>query len=158
MQTANAIFLSVRSEYVTKIFNGTKTVELRRVRPRHIAQGALALIYVPSPVCSVSGAFKVEQVVEMNVTDLWETVQDKAGITRAEFDAYYEGALTGVAIFFHDVWILREPIELRELREEVGFQPPQGFRYVKASELAFPQFADFVADTDAAVQTSFLTD
>ena len=155
MPPTNAIFLSIRSQYVNKIFAGTKTVELRRVRPRYIAKGALALIYVPSPVQSLVGAFKVDRVVEMPLRELWEAVCDRAGITREEFDAYYEGVSTGVAIYFREVWNLPEPIELRDLKEEVGFHPPQGFRYVTASELVSPQLAAFVAGTEAVVQSSF---
>lgn len=156
MPVANAIFLSIRSQHVSKIFEGAKTVELRRVRPKHIAKGALVLIYVPLPVQSLVGAFKVDRVVEMPLRELWEAVHVRAGITREEFDIYYEGVATGVAIFFNEVWNLPEPIELQDLKEEVGFQPPQGFRYVTASELASPQLADLVAETEAVVQSSFL--
>jgi len=157
MPPANAIFLSIRSKYVSKIFEGTKTVELRRVRPKYIAKGALVLIYVPSPVQSLVGAFKVNRAVEMPLKELWEAVHDRAGITREEFDVYYEGTSTGVAIFFSEARNLPHPIELRDLKESVGFQPPQGFRYATASELASPQLAELVGDTEAVIQNSFLT-
>jgi len=157
MPQANAIFLSIRPQYVSKIFGGTKTVELRRVRPKYIAKGALVLIYVPSPVQSLVGAFKVDRAIEMPLKELWEAVHDRSGVTREEFDAYYEGTSTGVAIFFSEVWNLPEPIELRDLKESVGFQPPQGFRYVTPSELASPQLAELVEDTETAIQSSFLT-
>ncbi|MCG2769994.1 MAG: ASCH domain-containing protein [Anaerolineae bacterium] len=153
----NAIFLSVRSQYASKIFEGSKTVELRRVRPRYIARGALVLIYVPSPVKSLVGAFKVDQVVEKPLEELWETVHDRAGVTREEFDAYYDGVSIGIAIFFRQVWSLPAPIELEDLKERmVGFHPPQGFRYATASELASPDLARLVEDTEIAVQRSFL--
>ena len=37
----NAIFMSIRPQYANKIFDGIKTVELRRVRPKYIARKAL---------------------------------------------------------------------------------------------------------------------
>jgi len=157
MPPASAIFLSIRSRYVSKIFEGTKTVELRRVRPKHIAKRALVLIYVPSPVQSLVGAFKVDRVVEIPLQELWEAVHDRAGVTREEFDTYYEGVSVGIAIFFSEVRNLPEPIELRALKESVGFQPPQGFRYATASELASPQLAELVEDTEAVIQGSFLS-
>jgi predicted transcriptional regulator len=154
----NAIFLSVRPRYANKIFEGTKTVELRRVRPRYIAEGALALVYVPSPVKSLVGAFKVDRVVERPLEGLWEMVRDKAGVTRGDFDAYYEGISVGIGIFFSEVWRIPEPIELHDLRERIaGFQPPQGFRYATVSELASPELAEFVGEREVVVQTSFLT-
>lgn len=156
MTSTNAIFLSIRSQYASKIFDGTKTVELRRVRPRYIEKGALVLIYVPSPVKSLVGAFKIDQVVEMDLSRLWKVTCDKAGITQEEFDAYYEGVSRGVAIYFKEVWNLPKPIELYKLKEEIDFHPPQGFRYVKERELIFCQLADFVADNKAILQNSLM--
>ncbi|MHC1623025.1 MAG: ASCH domain-containing protein [Candidatus Methanospirareceae archaeon] len=154
---SNAIFLSVRPQYASRIFEGSKTVELRRVRPRYIARGALVLIYVPSPVKSLVGAFKIDQVVEKPLEELWEIVHDRAGVTREEFDAYYAGVSKGIAIFFRQVWSLPKPIELEDLKERmVGFHPPQGFRYATASELASPELARLVENTEIAVQRSLL--
>lgn len=153
----NAIFLSIRPQYVDKIFEGTKTVELRRVRPKHLRKGALVLVYVPSPIQSLVGAFKVDRIVEASLQKLWEMVHDKAGITRDEFDAYYDGVFIGVGIFFSETWRLTEPIELDDLKEQViGFQPPQGFRYATRSELASPRLAELVEDIEIIVQSSFL--
>ncbi len=47
--SSNAIVLSIRPQYAEKIFEGTKRVELRRIRPKQIKNGNLALIYVSSP-------------------------------------------------------------------------------------------------------------
>ena len=153
----NAIFLSIRSQYVNRIFEGTKTVELRRVRPRYIAEGALALIYVPSPIKSLVGAFKVDLVVKKPLQELWEIVHDKAGVTRKEFDVYFDGVSIGVGIFFSNIRILPEPIELQNLRQQIlGFHPPQGFRYATANELASPQLVEFVEVTGAVVQIPLL--
>ena len=153
----NAIFLSIRPQYADKIFVGTKTVELRRVRPKHIGEGALVLIYVPSPIKSLVGAFKVDRVVEESLQRLWEMVHDRAGVTREEFDAYYDEVSIGVGIFFSKIWRLPEPIELEDLKEQtIDFQPPQGFRYATRSELALPRLAELVKDIGITVQSSFL--
>ena len=152
----NAIFLSIRPKYAEKILEGTKTVELRRVRPKHITRGALVLVYVSSPIKSLVGAFKVTQVMEKPLQDLWEMVQSKAGVSYEEFAAYFEGLTTGIGIFFNELWLFHKPIKLEDLKEIMDFQPPQSFRYATASELAFPQFAELVVDTKSAVQVSFL--
>ena len=151
----NVIFLSIRPRYAEKIIDGTKTVELRRVRPKYISTGALVLMYVSSPVKSLIGAFKVNQVVENPLGDLWKLVQNRAGISRSEFDAYFEGASTGVGIFFNEIQLFHNPIELEDLKL-IGFRPPQGFRYAKVSELASPRFAGLVGDMEFSTQVSFL--
>ncbi len=132
------ILLSIRPKYANKIFEHIKTVELRRVRPKRLEPGDWVLIYVSSPVQALVGAFKVDKIVKKPLKDLWQKVRKKAGVTRQEFDAYYDGVSVGVGIFFkvQDVQQLDEPITLDILKQQ-RFQPPQGFRYATASETAF---------------------
>jgi predicted transcriptional regulator len=132
------VLLSVRPKYANKIFKRTKTVELRRVRPKRLEKGDLVLLYVTSPVKALMGAFKVDKIIEKPLKDLWRIVQKKAGITRQEFDNYYEGVSIGVGIFFNvqDVQQLDNPIALDILKAQ-SFQPPQGFRYCQTNETAW---------------------
>jgi len=145
----NAIVLSIRPEYAEKIFQGNKHVELRRICPKHIKRGTLVLIYVSSPIQSLAGAFKVDHVIKRPLQELWELVQNKAGITRQEFDAYFQGVSSGIGIFFTETWKLIHPIKLQELQQEMaGFLPPQGFRYITKREIDSSQLADFVEDAE----------
>lgn len=140
---SNSILLSIRPKYAEKILEGSKTVELRRVRPIYIAKGSLAFMYVTSPVKSIVGAFKVDLVIEMNLRDLWKAVKSRAGISQKEFDSYFEGTCRGVGIFFSEIWLFSKLISLKDLKKKMDFQPPQSFRYAKANELAIPQFTEF---------------
>ncbi len=132
------VLLSVRPKYADKIFERTKTVELRRIRPKLLEEGDLVLLYVSSPVQALTGAFKVDKIIEKPLKDLWRMVRKKAGITRQEFDNYYDGVSVGVGIFFkvQDVQQLDKPISLDILKEQF-FHPPQGFRYCRASDTAW---------------------
>jgi len=142
----SAIILSIRPKHAAKIFSGLKTVELRRLRPKNLGNGTLALIYVSSPVRSLAGAFKVTRVIEKPLTDLWKMVQAKAGLTYREFKQYYYGVSRGTAIFFEKVWSFSEPLSLQDLRNELlTFLPPQAFRYVKVHELAAPRIAKLLS-------------
>ena len=152
----SAILLSIRPQYAEKIFNRSKTVELRRIRPKHLKKGTLVLLYVSSPIKSLVGAFKVERVVEMPLDELWQLVRSKAGVTCEEFEAYYGGVNRGVGIFISETWRLSEPIELEDLREQIlNFHPPQGFRYATLEELVSPQLAELVEDAEIVLQNSF---
>jgi predicted transcriptional regulator len=130
LDTDTAIF-SIRPRFAELIFAGTKTVELRRIRPRQLAKGSLVLVYESAPVRSLSGAFTVEHVERMPVNDLWLAVKESAAVTRKEFQMYFRGVQTGVGVHIGHSWMFSKPLELSLLRNEVaGFRPPQGFCYV----------------------------
>jgi len=133
----NAILMSIRPQYAEKIFNRTKTVELRRIKPRFIQEGDLIFVYVSAPVKSLVGAFTVSSVMKKSLLNLWNDVKDYAGVSQSEFINYFKGVETGVAIFVKDVLLLPKPIHLTELQREVkGFYPPQSFRYTSIKKIS----------------------
>ena len=132
----NAILMSIRPQYAEKIFNRTKTVELRRIKPKLLQKDDLILVYVSSPVKSLIGAFSVASVVEKSLPALWKTVKDCAGLSHGDFLAYFRGIEIGVAIFIKDVWLLPKPIHLTDMQKEAnGFYPPQNFRYTSIQHI-----------------------
>lgn len=131
----SALLLSIRPTHAEKIFNGTKTVELRRVKPR-LNGGDLVLVYVSSPVMALMGGFEVESVISGSPRQVWCAVNGRSGLTRAEFDEYYEGAKRAFAIVLKRRWKLKEPVRLRQLRQKrTGFRPPQSYHYLTLAEV-----------------------
>ena len=125
-----ALLISIRPRFAEMIFNGTKTVELRRVCPR-VRKGDLALVYVSSPLMEVQGAFEVASVITDSPAKLWIRVGKKTGITRTEFMNYFSGKKQGHALCIKRAWKLGAVIALSSLRQQArGFQPPQSYRYV----------------------------
>lgn len=140
LMSPNILLLSIQHKYASMIFDGDKQVELRRVRPRHLDEGDLILVYVTSPEKALVGVLEVEKVVEMVPEQLWQIVQDKAGISYENFHKYYENASIGFAIFLKKALSFDSPIKLERLREEwVGFRPPQCYRYLKDREINLVQ-------------------
>lgn len=132
----HAILMSIRPQYAEKIFNRTKTVELRRIKPRQIQEDDLIFVYVSSPIKSLVGAFTVSSVMEKSLFTLWKNVKNYAGVSRVEFLNYFHGVEAGVAIFIKDVWLLPKPIHLSIMQKEVsGFYPPQSFRYTSIRQV-----------------------
>jgi predicted transcriptional regulator len=114
-------------------------VELRRVKPKKLRNGSIVIVYVSSPQQTLSGAFKVAEVVQRPLQELWELVKDKAGISKEEYDEYFSGSHQGVAIFISEVLCLTNPIKLRDLRARIlNFNPPQSFRYTNLEEINIP--------------------
>ena len=128
---SNVLLLSIRPEYANKIFDRTKTVELRRVRPRLLNEEDRVVVYVSSPQQAVVGSFKVDNIVEKPVTELWEEVEKLAGISHEDFYDYYYGVRLGVGIFLKDIHRFSQPVELHRLRNKLpNLKPPQSFRYL----------------------------
>ncbi len=128
-----ALVISIHPEYAKRIFEGSKTVELRRITPRTPA-GTLMIIYVTSPVQAVCGVCRVQSIVEGDPSTLWPRVREAAHISPQEYAAYYYGATSACAIHIDDVLPFDPPIPLTELvRVSPGFKAPQSYRYVAPS-------------------------
>lgn len=129
------LLISIHPKYAAKIFEGTKTVELRRAFPSARPINMI-VVYVTTPVKAVAGVIRVERVVAHSPRGLWTIVKDKAGVTRQEFSEYYSGTDIGYGIFIKDVVELARPIPLSALRDCWGnFQPPQSYRYLSQAQL-----------------------
>ncbi len=127
----HVLLLSIRPRFAEMIFSGTKTVELRRVRPT-IAAGDLALVYVSSPVKELQGVFKVGKTISGKLESIWKKYGKKACVTRDEFDAYFKGKDEAHALLIEEAWMLPKPVRLACLRKEKhGFRPPQSFHYIR---------------------------
>lgn len=130
----HAILFSVRPRFAEMIFDGTKTVELRRVRPK-VSPGDLAFIYVSSPAKELQGAFEIGKILSASPAVLWKKVGTKSGISRSEFLTYFQGKKKAHALMIKKAWKLAAPICLNTLRQRKGgFRPPQSFHYLKRSE------------------------
>jgi predicted transcriptional regulator len=133
--TRDILLLSIRPQYADKIFDGTKTVELRRIRPK-LEAGDWVLVYVSTPVQALIGMFQVDRVEESSPNRLWTQVRGQAGVTRKEFDLYYMGADRAYGIFLKTTRQLPQPINLEYLKQVLsGFQPPQSYRYLTQDEI-----------------------
>lgn len=124
------LFLSIRPQYVEKILNGEKRVELRRRKPRSQPDDWMA-IYESSPTKALVAVAQVTEVRIKSPQCLWRGVRSVTGIAKREFDEYFTGCDNAVGIMFQSVTALSSPIPLDDLRScWPGFHPPQGFLYL----------------------------
>ena len=129
------LLLSLKPRFATSILNGTKTVELRRVAPT-IQPGHIVLIYASSPVRQLVGTCRVVRLDVAPKLAIWERYGSQCGVTKAEYEGYFEGVQDAVAIVVDSPCALQEPPSLATLRNRVaGFRPPQSFRYLNGSML-----------------------
>jgi predicted transcriptional regulator/DNA-binding XRE family transcriptional regulator len=123
------VVLSVRPRYSEKIIQGKKTVELRRRFPMSAPRGTIAYIYSTSPVRAMVGSAEIEDVVKLPIGDIWRKFGKMAHIDRESFDNYFSGLKDGYALKFANALPFTRPVDLSELRERFGFEPPQSFLY-----------------------------
>ncbi len=130
-----SLFISIKPRYAAMIFSGTKTVELRRTEPR-VGKGDKMIVYVSSPKMQVTGQCTVAEVEKDTPKKLWLRIRDKAGVTKEEFDDYFDGASQAIAIHVRKPKMFGTPVGLGSLRDDFSLQPPQSFRYVEAGDWA----------------------
>lgn len=125
------VVLSIRPEYSRKIIEGKKTVELRRRFPLSAPRGTQAYIYSTSPVRAMVGRAEIIDVVKLPILTIWKHFSSQALITKTDFSTYFEGLDYGFALMFANASPLPRQLDLSELRERFGFEPPQSFLYAK---------------------------
>src|SRR4051794_19317173 len=108
MDSARSLLVSVRPRFAALILDGTKTVELRRVRPA-VLPGAMVVIYASSPLKGLVGTGTVEAIEVGALDRIWDAHGERAAVTRDEYDAYFGGADRAVAIELTDVQRLSRP-------------------------------------------------
>lgn len=133
MTDPHAMLLSVRPNYVEALLNGSKTVELRRTRMR-LEPGSKILIYSSSPSRQLVAEASLSHIEENEPAALWEQIGELAGVTRAEYDAYFAGASRAFGLHLRSATPLATPVTLASLRKLLGSAPPQSFRYLTAIE------------------------
>ena len=133
----NTAIFSIKPKFVSLIFAGEKTVELRRKLPRRIREGSKIFIWETSPKKRLSGCVRVQKLLEVPIDQLWELISDFAGINEDEFYNYFDGLSSGIAVFLSDAEEFQVKPELNYLRDKLGFNPPQSFRYVSPDELEY---------------------
>ena len=132
-----ALVMSLQPRYAELLLAGVKTLELRR-RPPPEAEGRLVFVYVSSPVRAVGGAFRIGRVRSGTPDELWHWAEGRAGVTRAEYDAYFDGTDTAHALELTHAAAYADPPGLAALRERFGkFTVPQSWRRATAAELAY---------------------
>jgi predicted transcriptional regulator len=126
------VLLSIKPKFADAIIAGDKRVEFRRTRCR--ADVEAAIIYVTAPTKKILGYFKIVRVEEMSPGLAWRRFCQVGGVSRAEFDQYYEGASRAVVISVGQVYRLPVDRQLSALGASYK-RPPQSLQYLPSLSL-----------------------
>lgn len=121
------LLLSIKPEYVGKIFAGTKRFEYRRAI--HLDRSVRTVaVYATRPVGLIVGEFDVAEILRMPPTNLWNATHEHGGVEKAFFDEYFAGRAVGFAMRVGVTRLFDPPIEPETLIP--SFTPPQSYMYV----------------------------
>lgn len=123
------MLLSIKPEYVNKIFKGEKEYEFRK----RIARESIdkIVIYATAPVKKIVGEVTVLECLEMSPEKLWQYTQNKAGISKEKYDSYFQKSSTAYAYKLANVIQYSRAYELSRLG--IKFVP-QSFVYISEKQ------------------------
>lgn len=125
MQTS--VLLSIKPEFVEKIFSGLKRYEFRRVifKSKNVSK---VVVYASHPVQRVVGEFEVGGILALDQEQLWRRTKQYSGIAKAYFDDYFGDKETAYAIKIKKATRYDRPLALKHLCPSA--RPPQSFMYL----------------------------
>ena len=119
------ILLSIKPEYVERIFNGSKKFEFRKHLPQEKVDRIV--VYSTEPVQRVVGEVEVLGTLSMKPSPLWDFTKTAAGISRAKYRSYFKGCSAAHAFQLGQTQIYDVPKTLKEMGIKSA---PQSFIYL----------------------------
>lgn len=121
------VILSIKPEFVEKIFSGKKKYEYRKVLFRQKVD--TVYIYASSPISKIVGEFKIEKVICDTPEAIWRQTKAQSGVSKVFFELYYKGKDKGVALKIKDCKEYAESVNPTSFIP--NFKVPQSFVYTK---------------------------
>ncbi|MGJ8609538.1 MAG: hypothetical protein ACSHWY_00495 [Octadecabacter sp.] len=110
--------ISIKPGFASSILSGAKTIELRR-RFFDLSLGSKLWIYSTLPVGAVVGVATLDSFDRDTPQNLWRRYEGRTQIEVSDFNDYFHGCETGVALGLSDIYAL-EPVDLKTIREIRG--------------------------------------
>ncbi len=120
------VLLSIKPEFVEKIFDGTKKYEFRKSLFRRNDINCV-IIYASAPIKRVVGEFEIDEILSDKVDLIWEITKNYSGISEAFYMSYFNKRSKAHAIRIGRVTKYDEPKSLSDFDIQ---HAPQSFRYI----------------------------
>lgn len=124
------IILSIRPEWTKLIFNGQKTIEMRRNMPDKISK---VLIYETAPTKKIVGEFEVVfQNIRSGIRIAKSELKDRICLNESQIKGleFWDQKKEYNLLHIGKVIKYKNPLEIAEF----GKKPPQNFCYLKGKE------------------------
>lgn len=119
------VVLSIKPEFAFKIFDGSKKFEFRKTIFKNEDIKSV-IVYASAPVQQVIGEFEIDEVLNYDLSTLWDLTREYSGISEEFYYDYFANKEQGFAIKIKKARKYRKP---KRLREDFNLSPPQSFAY-----------------------------
>ena len=120
------VLLSIKPEFVEKIFAGTKKYEFRKSLFKKSGV-KYVVIYASAPIKRVVGEFEIDDILSDDVKTVWEQTKKYSGITKEFYQSYFKQKKIANAIKIGSVKKFKSPKTLFDYNIS---QAPQSFCYI----------------------------
>ena len=120
------VLLSIKPEFVEKIFAGTKKYEFRKSLFKR-SDVKYVVIYASAPIKRVVGEFEIDDILSDDVETVWEQTKMYSGISKSFYNSYFRNRKTANAI---QIGNLIKYEETKLLSDYHIRQAPQSFCYI----------------------------
>ncbi|WP_370931089.1 ASCH domain-containing protein [Bartonella sp. DGB1] len=121
------IILSIKPEFVDKIFSGEKKYEFRKSIPKRLGISNV-VVYSTLPVGKVIGEFTFRKILSLTPNALWDITKDSSGITKEFFDDYFRDKSLAHAFEIDSFNLYSAYLDISEILPS-GL-PPQSYCYI----------------------------
>ena len=139
--------ISIKPEFASSILSGMKTIELRRRFP-DMPIGSKLWIYSTLPVGAIIAVVTLDSINRDSPENLWLKYSEKAQIKLSEFNAYFLGCTSGIALDLSNVKTVK-PIDLQSIRKIRGVKsiPQIAVRITEEQAQAFSNQKSYPQNT-----------
>ena len=120
------VLMSIKPEYVRRIFSGEKKYEFCRKLFRRDVE--TVVVYATLPVGKVYGEFRIAGIINGTPSDIWRKCYRSAGISKKDFFAYFKGSKGAYALA---VGACTEYRRKTSVAIKYHRRPPQSYVYVE---------------------------
>ncbi len=118
--------MSIKPEYVKKIFDGTKKYEYRKTKCK--IKPTKIIVYTSSPIKKVVGEIIIEDILYDKKEIIWDKTKVSGGIEKKNYDKYFEKKEDAIAYKIKEYIKYDSPKELSEYNIKYA---PQSYVYIK---------------------------
>jgi predicted transcriptional regulator len=134
MNELDEILISLKPKHADQIFDGVKTVELRKRRLK-IDAGTRVWIYATAPIAAIRGYANLVRIEVGSPLQIWKVLGSKTGISKSEFESYFETSELAYGLVLDDVMKMKHALPLTGVRKALNdFHPPQFYCHLDGTK------------------------
>lgn len=119
--------MSIKPCFCDSIFKGLKLYEYRK-KVFKLSDVEKVYVYASKPISKIVGYFTIKRIIEDTPLMIWNMTHEHGGITKKQFQEYFQGHSVAHAIEINEV-VKINPINPKEVIK--GFTAPQNYCYLE---------------------------